>query len=45
MARGKMQRQGAGDGRLTYAALAHDKCQLRHRVIVAGNPFAADLRR
>src|ERR1051326_9284270 len=36
MARRKMQRQSAGDGRLPYSAFPHDKGQLGHRVIVSG---------
>lgn len=36
MSRGQVQSQRAGDGCLTYAAFAHDKCQLRHLAIVCG---------
>jgi hypothetical protein len=36
MARGQMQRQRAGHGRLSYTAFSYDKCQLSHREIVSG---------
>jgi hypothetical protein len=34
MARGQMQRQRAGDGRLPYTAFSHDKSQLGHRWVL-----------
>jgi hypothetical protein len=36
VARRKMQRQRARDGRLAYTAFPYDKCQPGHRVIVCG---------
>ena len=34
MARRQMQRQSAGDCRLSYPALSHDECQLSHRRVL-----------
>ena len=45
MARRQMQRQRAGDGRLPYSALPHDKCQLGHRVESSGKTRRAKFRR
>jgi hypothetical protein len=36
MARGQVQSQRAGDGRLPYTAFSHYKSQPGHRVIVSG---------